>query len=244
MSKDKTSVIHNLQTQLQTNKKMFFLRMFLILLCFGVIVFFASTSIPGIIESRKLAEQRLEQEREEELRLKLKKELLEEVEVQEEIEEEEEGKEEAPAPTPKPTPAPAKEQPTELAPEIKNYVCSNEQIKLLEDEKIHLEEFLNQFHKAENSDLIIAKCANHPDYIRYNNICKEKYQSSYSNEHLQCLLYAVMPNFILITDDDGGIPYNSFCSSQEFGWLFRHYIDYSFKTDKNRTELQHCLSDR
>ncbi len=110
MSKDKKPITQKLQKQLETNKKMFFLRMFVIVLCLGAIVFFASTSIPGIIESRRLAEQRLEKEREDELRLRLKAESLEEAEegkeVEEDIVEEEEVKEETPAPTLTPAPAP------------------------------------------------------------------------------------------------------------------------------------------
>jgi hypothetical protein len=80
MSKDKKSVIHNLQTQLQTNKKMFFLRIFLIFLCLGVLAFLSSTYIPEAIESRRLEKER------EDLKLKLQAELLEkteEVEVEE-----------------------------------------------------------------------------------------------------------------------------------------------------------------
>ncbi len=88
--KNKKSIIQNFQSQLQLNKKMFFLRIFIIILCLGVVVFFSLTYIPEIVESRRLAEQRLEKEREEELRLKLKAELLEETEEEEEIEIEEE----------------------------------------------------------------------------------------------------------------------------------------------------------
>jgi hypothetical protein len=148
MDKNRKTIVHKIQGQLQSNKKNFFIRASVVFLCLGIFMFLGLNYLPQIVESRKLAQKRIQEELEQELKAKLKAEMLEEMEGETEEVIEEEAVEEivpsaptptttrstapapspAPAPGPEPIPTPAPPPPVPIS-----YVCTNEEITELQN---------------------------------------------------------------------------------------------------------------